>query len=416
MLKLNSPRGTRDILPSDQPLWQHIISTCQLVAERFSFQPISLPTFEEVALYQRAIGSGTDIMDKELFLVGNRHADEYKYALRPEGTAGMVRAYIQQGMQSWPQPVKLYSILNLFRYERPQRGRYREHTQFDIEYFGDTSPFADAWIILVHWKVLQELGISNVTLSINSLGTADERIAYRKALVQFLEPNKERLSQDSQRRLTENPLRILDSKEPQDKELLLGAPKLIDSLGEASNAHFLQLLSYLNAWQIPYKLDPHLVRGLDYYCLSCFEWVYTQTDGTHLSVGGGGRYDGLVPLLGGPTTGAVGAGLGLDRLMDLVPSIEPKQPDLYVILAEPTALPAAQQLICLLATLPYRIDADFSKSSLGAQLKAADKRGARYALILGLEESTTSSLMIRNLRSGEQLLVSFTELATYPFV
>ena len=413
MPSVNSPRGTRDILPIDQPLWQHVVRTCQDVAERLSYQQISLPTFEELGLYQRAIGTGTDIMDKELFFVGSRHTKEQHYALRPEGTAGMVRAYIQHGMQSWPQPVKLYSILNLFRYERPQRGRFREHTQFDIEYFGDNSPFADAWIVLTHWQVLQTLHISGVRLSLNNLGTAEERQAYRTALISFLEPLKDSLSDDSKRRLIENPLRILDSKDPGDRQLLTNAPKLSDSLGQASNEHFTLLQNYLESWQIPFSLDPLLVRGLDYYSLSCFEWVHTAADGSQLSVGGGGRYDGMLPLLGGPQTGAVGAGLGLDRLVDLLEVVPPTQLDIFVVLADPMALPSAQRLIAQLAGLLYKFDADFSKSSLGSQLKAAAKRQARYAIIVGLDGSTDWT--VRNLSDGEQHPLAASDLSNETF-
>ena len=414
MPKINAPRGTRDILPADQPVWQQVVRTCHEVAERLSFQAIGLPTFEETDLYQRAIGSGTDIMDKELFQVGSRHSDESKYSLRPEGTAGMVRAYVQAGMQTWPQPVKLYSILNLFRYERPQRGRFREHTQFDIEYFGDGSAFADAWVILTHWTVLKELGIGSVTLSVNSLGTSSEREAYRATLTAFLQPLEERLSEDSRRRLRENPLRILDSKDPSDQALLVGAPMLKQSLGEASRNHFDRLLEYLDAWQIPYSVDPLLVRGLDYYSLSCFEWVHVAENGARLSVGGGGRYDGLLPILGGPATGAVGAGLGLDRIVELLQPVAPRRLDLYVALADPEALPLARRTIAELVHLSQQIDADFSKPSLSAQLKAASKRGARYALIVGLS-TAENGLTLRDLTTGEQQELLFNDLQTHPF-
>jgi histidyl-tRNA synthetase len=299
---VQAPRGTRDLLPADQPVWQLAIRTAHTAASRLGFAPITVPTYEETGLFHRSIGAGTDILDKELFVVKGVKAEEETapYALRPELTASIVRAYIQHGMHTWPQPVKLYSIASNFRYERPQKGRYREHTQFDVEYFGDKGAFADAWVIFCNWEFFHLLGLTGITLKLNTLGTPDERQRFKEALVGHFTPLRHRLSPDSQTRLDINPLRILDSKDPADRELCGQAPNFAHYLGEGSQVHFQAVQSFLTEWGIPFTLDPYLVRGLDYYSHTTFEWTVAGKTGQQDSLGGGGRYDGLLPYLGGP--------------------------------------------------------------------------------------------------------------------
>lgn len=414
MSRYQSPRGTRDILPADQTLWHRVKQVCEKTAHQFAYQAITIPTFEEVGLFQRSIGQGTDIIDKELFLVEGRTEESSQYALRPEGTAGIVRAFIQHGMQTWPQPVKLYTTLNNFRYERPQKGRYREHTQFDIEYFGDKGPFADAWVIFTQWSIFQQLSLENIHLEINSLGTKEERQAYIAALVQYLEPHIDQLSDDSKRRLTTNPLRILDSKDASDQNLLQSAPQLSQFLGETSQAHIRTVKEYLSTWNVPYRENEKLVRGLDYYCHTCFEWVQVSTSGTSLALGGGGRYDGLLPQLEGPDSGAVGAGMGLDRLVEILRERTEDQtvtpsPRVYVI-ADPSLQAAAQKVLLELITADIPVDADFSRPSFGSQLKAASRSGATIALILGAEEYARSEVLVKDLTQGTQEAVALDQL------
>ncbi|MCC2631465.1 MAG: histidine--tRNA ligase [Patescibacteria group bacterium] len=296
MPSFQSPRGTRDILPAEQAVWRHVRTVAEEIAFQMGYKPITTPTYEEIGLFQRAIGEGTDIQDKELFLVRGiqGEAGQEPYALRPEATAGIVRSYIEHGMHTWPGPVKLFTFSNNFRYDRPQKGRYREHVQFDIEYFGETGPFADAWIIFTTWRFLTKLGLTGLELRLNSLGSADERVAFVSALQDYYGPLQDQLSEDSKRRLSTNPLRILDSKDPKDHALRENAPRLSDMFGEESSSHFAEVQTLLEEWGIPKDsviLDPFLVRGLDYYSHTAFEWTVASEKGQQASLGGGGRYD-----------------------------------------------------------------------------------------------------------------------------
>lgn len=403
-----SPRGSRDILPDQNRLWQHVKQVCADVAHELSFHEITVPTFEDIGLFQRSLGEGTDIIDKELFLVRGRHSDEEHYALRPEGTAGIVRAFIQNGLKTYPQPVRLYSVLNLFRYERPQRGRYREHVQFDIEQFGTKEASADAWVILTQWRVLQRLGINDAALSLNSLGTNEERMQYQQALIHYFTPFFEQLSNDSKRRLSTNPLRILDSKDPLDQPHLPGAPHLSTFLMQESREHLAQVQAHLDTWQVPYALDPLLVRGLDYYSRTCFEWSVPAAEGRPLALGGGGRYDGLVPLLGGPDLGAVGGGLGLDRLVDLLEERgwTPPAPRAKLAVINVDLLPE-QAAYCIIPLLEQHLAlwSDFSRTSTASQLKAASKEQCTFALLV-----SSNGLELKELISGSQQRVTLEQV------
>lgn len=408
-MSFQAPRGTRDILPADQLKWSWVLSEADNLAKQFNYQRVTIPTFEELGLFTRSIGDGTDIMDKELFLVkGIRsQSDSEAYALRPEGTAGIVRAFIQNGLHTYPQPVKLFSIVNNFRYDRPQKGRYREHVQFDLEYFGDFGPFADAQVILVTWSLLQRLGLRNLTLMLNSLGTQEERQNYIQELKNYLAPHLTELSQASQNRYNTNPLRILDSKEAVDQNILRNAPIILDFLTEASRTHFEQVKSYLETWQVPFEITPFLVRGLDYYSHTAFEWTIKDQNGQQNSLGGGGRYDGLLPKLGGVNIGAVGAGLGLDRIIETMVDQELsfgplKNIDLYLVSADLEARAKILQLYQELIAKGLWVELNLSKEGFNSQLKAAGKSGANYALIIGQNELNSGHFILKDLQNGTQ--------------
>lgn len=413
---IQSPRGTRDILPEQQPAWSFVTAAAHRIARQFGFLPITIPTYEEISLFQRSIGEGTDVIDKELFLVRGvqSEADAAPYALRPEGTAGIVRAYVQHGLHTRPQPVKLYTLLSVFRYDRPQKGRYREHTQFDLEYFGDSGPFADAWIIYATYSFYRSLGLSNLKLKLNSLGTSEERSAYLQRLTEYFEPLQDRLSEDSRRRLHTNPLRILDSKDKEDQAISANAPHLWDSLGNESRSHLETVQQYLDRWEIPHFIDHFLVRGLDYYCHTAFEWVVEGNEGQQGSLGGGGRYDGLLTQLGGPSVGAVGAGLGLDRVIEEMESqgiaIEPLgHADCYVATSEESTHAYAQEVIQQLMKAGCKVEANFSRSNLGTHLKQADRLGISRVILIGQEEAIGNHLTVKNLTDGSQSSFSFPE-------
>ena len=419
MSTFQAPRGTRDILPTTQGVWNHITTVANQVAVQMGFLPIRTPIYEDLALFQRSIGEGTDVIDKELFLVRGKHTEVETYALRPEGTAGIVRAYIEHGMHTWSQPVKLYSVLNCFRYERPQKGRYREHWQFDLEFFGEHGAFSDAWIIYTTWLFLQRLGLKGITLKLNSLGTLSERTAFINALRDYLTPLQDKLSEDSKRRLTTNPLRILDSKDSADRTLLEHAPLLADFFSTESSARFESVKEYLEAWQIPYFLDAHLVRGLDYYSHTTFEWVCMGPEGESPALGGGGRYDGLLPQLGGQDSGAVGAGIGLDRIVEeleaqnLTEALALRVPRIYIAAADPIGRIAARQLIATLAAEGIALEADLEKESLGSQIKRAGKIGARFVVIQGQLEVELGTVQVKDLKDGSQQSLKIEELVRF---
>lgn len=415
MATLQSPRGTRDILPEQQAYWSHVKHVGARIATEMGFDPITTPTYEYRELFERSIGKGTDVMDKELFLLRSRgtEAGQEEYALRPEGTAGIVRAFIEHGMHLRPQPVKLWSFLNNFRYDRPQKGRYREHVQFDLELFGDTGPFADAWIILATYRFLSELGLQGLKLQLNTLGTMEERQKYQDALREQLMNRKHELSEDSQNRLDVNPLRILDSKDQQDQRVLDGLPALLDFCSDETKAHYQAVRDYLQTWGIPYVENARLVRGLDYYCHTAFEWTTEGAGGQQSSLGGGGRYDGLLTQLGGQGNGAVGAGIGLDRVIEEMERQEVVLPQnqtaetVAVAVAEPDAKQKAASLVQRFLSEGKRVVANFDRDSLGSQLKTASKQGATRAYILGSEELANNTVTIKNLEDGSQTTEAF---------
>jgi histidyl-tRNA synthetase len=421
MTQIQAPRGTRDILPKDQTSWQFVEKIARSVAEQFNFLPITVPTYEELALFQRSIGTGTDVMDKELFLVRGVRSEEGEgtaYALRPEGTAGIVRAFIQHGMHTWPQPVRLYSFVHNFRYDRPQKGRYREHVQFDIEYFGESTPLADAWTIFTAWTFLQKVGLRNIVVNLNTLGTLEERTTYTTALTHFLEPLQDQLSTDSKERLTSNPLRILDSKDAGDQKALEGAPSFNEYISAETKQHFEEVQHLLLTWKVSISLNPRLVRGLDYYSHTAFEFIIEGEGGQQASLGGGGRYNGLVLQLGGPVTGAVGLGIGIDRVVEelerqslTVPELV--SPQVFLVAADAVGREAIVALLPELASTQIRFDAALSKESVNAQLKSAGRSNAVFIVVIGEKEVGENSVSIKNFKSGEQQSLPREELIPY---
>lgn len=418
---IQRPRGTHDTLPDEMPYWWWIIQSFIKRASNLGFERIETPAFESADLFIRGVGQASDIVDKELFEVrrlgqqGNVSAAEGErqaMVLRPEGTAPVVRAYLEHGMQTWPQPVRLYYVEPMWRYDRPQKGRYRQHYQLGLEYFGDSDPSADAMIILIYWQLLRDLGLTaNMSFVMNSVGDENCRPKYRKKLKAYFEPYKDQLCADCQRRLTINPMRILDCKEEHCQAIVAGAPIILDELCRECKVHLASLLEYLDELTIPYQLNHHLVRGLDYYTRTVFEVVDNADLTRQSSLSGGGRYDGLVKLYGGKETPAVGTGIGIERLIDKLRERGIKPPlerpvKIVVIQLGAKAKKAGLKLIDQLGQWGIGTTGAFAKESLKAQLKYADTMKASLALILGSREVFDQTVIIRDMKTGVQDTVS----------
>jgi histidyl-tRNA synthetase len=398
-----APRGTQDILPEDAPYWQFVESEARHQAALANYGEIRTPTFEETAVFLRGVGATTDIVEKEMYTVLNKGAGEAA-TLRPEGTAGVVRAYIQHGMGSRPQPVKLFSFLNVFRYDRPQKGRYREFHQFDVEAIGEADALVDAEVIALQWRLYARLGLRNLSLQLNSIGDATCRPAYVKLLAEYFQQHLDGLCEECQRRLKTNPLRLLDEKNPACQPVLEAAPRSADHLCSACQAHFEQLLGYLRAIDIPYTLNHRLVRGLDYYTRSVWE-VWPPVVGAQSTIGGGGRYDGLAELLGGRPTPGVGFATGIERIIlelkdQRVPVPPRSGPRVFCTYQTEGGKAQALRLVEDLRQHGIRADLAFGDRKLGKQLSAADRAGAEFALILGEQELAMGTVTLKDLRDG----------------
>lgn len=394
-----------DLLPSQSPAWQYLESAVAEVLSRYGYQEIRFPLLETTDLFKRSIGEVTDIVEKEMYTFSDRNGDSI--TLRPEGTASCVRACEEHGLL-YNQTQRLWYTGPMFRYERPQKGRLRQFHQIGIEAFGMQGPDIDAELLLLTARLWRELGISDcVTLQINNLGTPEARAQYRQALVAYLQQHEAALDPDSQRRLHTNPLRILDSKEASTQALLTDAPVLADYLTEASHQHFLQLQAFLTAAEVPFEINPRLVRGLDYYTDTVFEWV-TSHLGAQGTVCAGGRYDGLVAQLGGKPTPAVGCAMGVERLVLLLqerqqlPTSLDQNADAYLV-ADSQHLPDAMALAERLRTeMPFlRLIVNTGGGNFKNQLKRADKSGADVALILGDAELNQQQVVIKPLRNEQ---------------
>ncbi|CAI0706550.1 MULTISPECIES: histidine--tRNA ligase [Serratia] len=408
-------RGMNDYLPEDTALWQRIEGTLKQVLGGYGYSEIRLPIVEQTPLFKRAIGEVTDVVEKEMYTFEDRNGESL--TLRPEGTAGCVRAGIEHGLL-YNQEQRLWYIGPMFRYERPQKGRYRQFNQLGVEVFGLQGPDIDAELILLTARWWRALGIAeHVRLELNSIGSLEARANYRDALVAFLEQHVEALDEDCKRRMYSNPLRVLDSKNPEVQTLLNDAPRLSEYLDEESRAHFAGLCELLAQAGIPYTINERLVRGLDYYNRTVFEWVTTSL-GAQGTVCAGGRYDGLVEQLGGRATPAVGFAMGLERLVLLVQAVNPafKAPstiDVYVISSGAGAQSAAMQLAEQVrdAAPQLKLMTNYGGGNFKKQITRADKWGARVALILGENEVAAQQVVVKDLRSGEQETLAQSEVA-----
>ena len=410
MEKITAPRGTKDVLPEESRAWQILEEKLRSLAHRFGFREIRFPTFEDVALFDRGVGDTTDVVQKEMYDFydkGDRHI-----ALRPEGTASVVRAFIEHSLHAKGLPLKVYYIAPNFRYEKPQAGRLREHHQFGVECFGAYDASADAEVISLGATLLRELGITDTTLHLNSCGCKECRKEYHAALKKYFETRKGELCDTCNDRLDRNPMRILDCKSDICKSVAKDAPKITDYLCDECRAHFDKLRSYLDATGIEYELDPMLVRGLDYYTNTVFEFV-SGSLGAQSTVLGGGRYNGLVATLGGPETAGLGFGCGIERLL-LTLEAEGKLPsdrlvpDVFVAYAEERAESVSNSLVYELRALSVSAERDTTGRSLKAQMKYAGKIGARYSAVIGGSEIDNGKITLKNMDSGEQIECALT--------
>jgi histidyl-tRNA synthetase len=414
---LQSIRGMHDVLPEQTPAWQWLEATAREVLSGYGYQEIRLPIVEQTELFARSIGEVTDIVEKEMYTFEDRNGDSL--TLRPEGTAGCVRAGIEHGLLH-NQQQRLWYLGPMFRHERPQKGRYRQFHQVGVETFGMEGPDVDAELILMTARLWQALGISDVRLEINSLGSAEARAAYRDLLVAHFQTHEDLLDEDSRRRLDTNPLRILDSKNPAMRDLICSAPSLLEHLDAESRAHFEALQELLAAAGVHFTVNPALVRGLDYYCRTVFEWV-TDALGAQGTVCAGGRYDGLVEQLGGRPTPAAGFAMGLERLLALVEegdALPPAPvPHAYLVVAgEGTQAEGLRLSENLRNQLPgLRLVVNGGGGSFKAQIKRADRSGALLALILGEAELAAGTIGVKPLREAgaEQQAVAREGLAEY---
>ena len=414
--QITSIRGMNDIYGDDAVAFDYLIGTAEKTLQRYGYNSIRLPIVEKTELFARSIGEVTDIVEKEMYTFADRNDESL--TLRPEGTAGCVRAIVQNGL-SHNQIQKLYYTGPMFRYERPQKGRYRQFHQFGVEVFGLATPDIDAELIVLTARLWEQLGLDNLELQINSLGSQEARVAYREKLVEYLSQYKDKLDEDSLRRLDSNPLRILDTKNPDMKDIVDGAPKLIDHLDAESQEHFDIVKSHLEDIGIPFVINPNLVRGLDYYNRTVFEWVTTEL-GAQGTVCAGGRYDGLVEQIGGKPTPAVGFAMGIERLVALltdknkVPSIA--KADLYIVtVGDNVSRPGLVISEMVRDAFPdVNVQMNCGGGSFKSQFKKADKSGAKYAIVMGEQEIEDKVVAVKPLRvEGEQQTVEWEALITH---
>lgn len=413
-MKLQKPKGTQDILPADSAKWQYVEQFARETFNKYHYGEIRTPMFEHYEVISRSVGDTTDIVTKEMYDFhdkGNRHI-----TLRPEGTAPVVRSYVENKLfaPEVQKPAKLYYIGSMFRYERPQAGRLREFHQIGVEAFGSYNPATDVETIAMAYQLFTDLGIKDVVLHLNSLGNASSRQAYRQALIDYLLPIRETLSKDSQRRLEENPLRVLDSKEKEDKAAIEEAPSILDFLDDESQAHFDAVRSMLDALKIPYVIDTNMVRGLDYYNHTIFEFM-TTVDKSELTICAGGRYDSLVEYFGGPETPGFGFGLGLERLLMVIDKQGIDLPiesslDLYIAVLGSEANSKALELVQAVRSQGFSAERDYLGRKIKAQFKSADLFNAKTILTLGGSEIEAGQVTVKNNQTRQEVLVSFDDI------
>ncbi len=418
MPDFRAARGTRDLLPDETPRWTRLERLAADLAGRYGYRRIETPMFEQTAVFERGVGEVTDIVEKELYRIVPRTEESESWALRPEPTAGIVRAYVQHGMQTWPQPVKVYEIGPMFRYDRPQAGRYRQFWQFDIEAIGDPGPAVDAEIIELGMRFYTDAGVDGVRVLLNSIGDAVCRPAYIEELTAYYQTHAYALPPTERGRLDRNVLRLLDSRDPAMATLNAGAPRITDHLCDACAAHFAAVRAHLDAVGVAYRLEPGLVRGLDYYTRTAFEFYVEGREGQQQAIGGGGRYDGLVELLGGRPTPGIGFGIGLDRLLlalDAQDGGDGRQatadaPTAVVVGADPEATVERLRIATSLRGEGIAARAELGHRKLGKQLEAAARDQAHFAIIVG-DELANGEVQLKDLPAGTQKVVSVEDLA-----
>jgi histidyl-tRNA synthetase len=406
----------RDLLPAEMATFRALEDNARRLTALYGYQAIETPIFEDRGVFERGVGEVTDIVEKELFRVRSPGGDADRWALRPEPTAGIARAYVEHGMQTLPQPVKVTMWGPMFRYDRPQAGRYRQFWQFDVEAMGDGGPAIDAEIIELAYRFITEAGVGNLELHLNSIGDANCRPAYIAALVEYMSPFADELPELERHRLEKNPLRVLDSKHPRTLERLAGAPQLADYLCDACRAHWDGLLEHLQILAVPVTPAPLLVRGLDYYTRTAFEFYQRGARGQQSALGGGGRYDGLIELFGAKPTPGIGFGLGIDRIALLAagslgkPESIAAHPVAIVVGADPAATAARLKLATELRAAGVAASADLAQRTLSRQLERAAREGAHFAIVVG-DELAQGEVQLRDLEAGTQRLTKVSDLA-----
>ena len=404
--KYQNLTGMHDVLPEDQVYMKKLNKAVESVANYYGFSKIETPILEQAEIFLKAVGADTDIVGKEMYSFRTKGGD--MVCLRPEGTAGIMRSYIEHGMHNLPQPVKLWYIGPFFRYEKPQAGRFRQFHQFGFEALGEQNPSIDGQIIQMSYDVLKELGLKNTTIEVNSIGDSECRPYFKKILTSYFRSRKSSLCSDCQRRLKENPLRILDCKEEKCQRVKAGAPQIIDHLCENCHTHFKQVLEFLDELELPYALNPYLVRGLDYYTKTVFEIVEKTADGQNQgTLIGGGRYDNLAKVFGGRDTPSCGSAGGIERIMSLMKIREVKtakvaEPEIFLAQLGQLAKRKGLKLFEEFRSAKIPVAESFSKDSLKTQLRTADKMGIRWVLIFGQKEALEDFITLRDMDSGVQ--------------
>ncbi len=408
-----APRGTNDVLPDTAPVWGWVEDKIREICRQYAYGELRPPIFEHTELFKRGVGETTDIVEKEMYTFNDRGGRSL--TLRPEITAGLVRAFIEHKLYSGPQPVKLTCIGPGFRYERPQAGRFRQFTQWDVEVFGSQNPAIDAEVIQIGIELAGRLGLTGLVVHLNSIGCHQCRPVYREKLLEYYRPHLGGLCENCRSRCERNPLRLLDCKEEGCRPAAAGAPRVVECLCEECRVHFDGVKSYLEVLGVPYRVDPNIVRGLDYYTKTVFEVIYPPL-GAQSTVWAGGRYDGLVETLGGPPTPGVGFALGMERLIMTLDKMG-KTPagdagvDVFVAPMGSEALAPALQILSALRRQGYRAESDYLGRSLKSQMKHADRLGARYVAILGSNEIVNRTVTLRRMAGGDQIEVTWDELA-----
>lgn len=417
-------KGMKDILPTDQPYWDRMRDVARTIMDDYSFGRLDTPLVEETSLFLHGLGKQTDIVEKEMYSFEDQGGNHL--ALRPELTGGFVRAYLEHGMMSWPQPVKLWTIGSAYRHDKPQEGRYRQFYQFNCEIIGEQKSSVDAQLIMVAHKFCTQLGLSPI-MHINSIGCQQCRPTYREALSEYYKNKRAQICEDCKRRLSRNILRLLDCKEPTCQDIKARAPHIDEYRCEECKNHFVSVLEYIDEFDIPYEYNHYLVRGLDYYTKTVFELYVPKGDGDEevnmLAIGGGGRYDNLVELFGGLPTPAAGFALGLERVLMKLKSMEQAGEELSIIKQRPIDIFVAQlgerakrRMMVMYEDLlreGFRIAECFTKDSLRAQLEVANKLGVKYTIILGEKELIDGTIIIRNMEGGEQEVIDVTKLVPF---